>query len=185
MFTRAFTLGVASLALLLAVPAAPASAVTQDDLDQGQVAYVRNTGTVEANDYRAFTSYTMMSAGERAAAAASTGCKEISGKVTGYNAFNYVLWTFRQTADWCWGGGKITYKYSDYNVTSPFPGWDFKGLVDSQSSAGTTPPWIRFRQGKFQQCMPMPWGDVCAASAYPWVRAKMWANGTYTQSYGY
>jgi hypothetical protein len=150
-----------------------------DEADDGAV--VSTTYSTSASD---------VSKGSKSAPASMTAsaatlgkCRVITGTVTGKNITNETLWTFTQTAYWCWYSGNITFRYSDFTVTSPFLGWDFKGLVSDSSSAGK--PWIRYRQGKFQQCMPIPWSaDFCPNSAYPWVRMTMWANGTYSIDHG-
>lgn len=108
------------------------------------------------------------------------GCKQITGKITTKNVMGDTIYTFQQTAVWCWSSGSITYKYSDYNVSSPGQFWEFKGLVDSQSSSGTTSPWIRYREGYFAQCFPNWLGGGCYHKSYPWLRFYMYANGGYS-----
>lgn len=116
--------------------------------------------------------------------ASASGCREISAKVTGKNILGDTQWTFRQTADWCWSGGKVTDKYSDFDVTSPGQWWGYKHLADSESSSGATLPWIRYRQAYFAECFPSWAGGGCYHQSYPWIRMYMYGNGTYTIRYG-
>lgn len=134
--------------------------------------------TVQKYDYRTAAGGLNHTVGITSA----SGCKEITGKVTGKNVMGDTIWSFKQTADWCWGGGKITDKYSDYTVTSPGQWWSFKGLIDTQSSTGTT-SWIRYRQGSFAQCFPNWMGGGCYHKNYPWIRFYMYSNGSYSMQY--
>ena len=81
---------------------------------------------------------------------------------------------------WCWDRGRITYKYSNPDVSSPGPFWTFLGWEGNSSSKGRTGPWIRFRQAHFGQCIPLPGGaTMCGHEAEPWLRFSMYANGTW------
>lgn len=116
------------------------------------------------------------------------GCREISGKITGYNVLGDKIWSFKMTAYWCWSSGRITYKHSDYDVSTPGQWWrcldNSDCLVSTSSSKGTTSPWIRYRQAGYGQCFPSALGGGCYHKNYPWLRFYLYGNGSYTMSHG-
>jgi hypothetical protein len=114
------------------------------------------------------------------AARSSHGCRRISGTLTGYNILRDPQWRFTMRAQWCWAAGRITYKYSDPTVESPGHFWSFLGWIGNSSSPGARSPWIRYRQARFEQCIPL-WvgGDMCGHEAHPWMRFFMYGNGTW------
>ncbi|HET6165490.1 MAG TPA: hypothetical protein VFE07_01570, partial [Marmoricola sp.] len=118
----------------------------------------------------------------------ASGCREISGKITGYNVLGDKIWSFRMTAYWCWSGGRITYKHSDYDVSTPGQWWrcldNSDCLVGTSSSSGSTSPWIRYREAGFGQCFPSALGGGCYHKNYPWLRFYMYGNGSYTIKHG-
>jgi hypothetical protein len=116
------------------------------------------------------------------------GCREISGKITGYNVLGDKIWSFKMTAYWCWSSGRITYKHSDYDVSTPGQWWrcldNSDCLVSTSSSSGTTSPWIRYREAGYGQCFPSALGGGCYHKNYPWLRFYMYGNGSYTIKHG-
>lgn len=118
-----------------------------------------------------------------AAAAAASSCKTLTTTAIGENITGVDLYKFKQTSTWCYNGNKITSRYSDFTVSTHYPGWGWKGLV-TESVNSTGAPFVAYRQGHFALCLPTPWGDVCSSNGYPWVRHTMRINGTYTSEYG-
>ncbi len=120
--------------------------------------------------------------------ASKSGCREISGKITGYNVLGDKIWSFKMTADWCWSSGRITYKHSDYDVSTPGQWWrcldNSDCLVSTSSSSGTSSPWIRYRQAGYGQCFPSAFGGGCYHKNYPWLKFYMYGNGSYTIKHG-
>jgi hypothetical protein len=111
-------------------------------------------------------------------AAPSSGCRRISGTLTGYNILRDPQWRFTMRARWCWAAGRITYKHSDSGISSPGHFWRFEGWADSSSSPGRRSPWIRYRQARFAQCIPLITGaDLCGHEANPWMRFSLYSNG--------
>lgn len=120
--------------------------------------------------------------------ASKLGCREISGKITGYNVLGDKIWSFKMTAYWCWSSGRITYKHSDYDVSTPGQWWrcldNSDCLVSTSSSPGTSSPWIRYRQAGYGQCFPSALGGGCYHKNYPWLKFYLYGNGSYTIKHG-
>ncbi|HET7689583.1 MAG TPA: hypothetical protein VFK41_04330 [Nocardioidaceae bacterium] len=179
------------VAVWLMVLALPGRAVADGPSADAQAQYdaastvTATRSTTEESGARNMASWHSLSATQQAEVLAAGGCRSIGSKLTGKNALGNTLWTFKQTSDWCWKQGKVVYRYSDLHVTSPFPGWDYVGLVSGSSSSCCSSPWIRQRTGEFEHCFPSPWGSVCPEHVYPWIKQWMYAGGGYSVSGGY
>lgn len=121
--------------------------------------------------------------GTAAVAAAAVSCREITTTAIGQNAVGWDLYKFKQTSRWCFDGDRITSRSSDLSVSTHYPGWGWKGLVDYQANSSGV-PYVVYRQGHFALCAPTPWGETCTSNGYPWVRHTMRKGGSYVIEHG-
>lgn len=118
---------------------------------------------------------------------AGAGCRRVVGAITGKNLIGQALWKFTQKVEWCWNAAhtKITYRWQRATGAAYYAGWDYEGIMAGARANGTGVPYKVYNQGKFQQCLPLPWGETCPWKAYPWHEWTMRANGTISGEGGY
>lgn len=156
--------------------AAESSVATEPDTTSGEVASVVVS---PLTDEPTATDTSRMVAG--------AGCRRVTGAITGKNVVGQMLWKFTQKVEWCWNAAhtKVTYRWQRATGATYYVGWDYEGLMPGSKVNATGAPYKVYNQGKFQQCLPLPWGETCPWKAFPFHEWTMRANGTIYGEGGY
>lgn len=115
----------------------------------------------------------------QAATSSASGCGSVWEQVTYKDVFGITLWWFKETVNWCWGGGLITSKSVQITVYTNL-GWAYDGIVNSTNSGGVGKTYFTaYRQAQFHNCQL----GICIYK-YPWTTITVYSNGTYTGNGG-
>lgn len=110
------------------------------------------------------------------------GCRDHTVTNTVRGPVDNVLLKFYQMASWCWNNGIITSVHATRWGTTHAIFWNYKGVYEKDAwGVGQTSGQV-FGQGHFELCF---YGDIgCVDSSNPWIRQRIYGNGTVTYSGG-
>jgi len=111
----------------------------------------------------------------------ASGCRELTWRRTAYNFWGATLFSYVRWVRWCWSGSYITYVASRAWGEVSWPGWAFKGTINSWSAGGTWRTYYRvWSQGHF--C----WVEyfACVMNSYPWIDVTVYPGGGWYRTSG-
>jgi len=108
-------------------------------------------------------------------AAAAETCWTITKTLNFNNYFGTTLWQWKQRADWCGNGSKITRKlYWNYWGVVRADFWTYRAHTANQGGGVNFTYWTTFAQAEFKYCPPL---SPCLNTKYPWIDMTMRPNG--------